>query len=247
MKQLGFWKQFLKAAREEGKPILAMAPMADVTDAALRLTVAKLHQKSRALFHESRPISKVHSSPSNSYITWNEFVPIEGLHHNPKAFEVDLWFDSGVERPAVAQVFGASPERMRKAVSDLVAQGWHGIDINMGCPDRSVTEKQRAGAALITDAALARDLVAAAIEGAAGQVPVSVKTRLGYTIDEAEMWTDALLGGGEEVRVMPVLVRRRQEEWRLMMFSTTHPASHSGRLLEQASLQSHSTEEQPKR
>ena len=207
--------------------MLAMAPMADVTDAALRLTAARMHQESREI---SAPSSS--SSAYNSYITWNEFVPIEGLHHNPKAFEVDLWFHAEREKPAVAQVFGASPDRMRAAAELLVSQGWDGIDINMGCPDRSVTEKQRAGAALITDAALARDLVgesgeegllllpagsedrlyghsrstpscllsnkAAALEGANGQIPISVKTRLGYTVDEAEAWTDALLGGGDD-------------------------------------------------
>ena len=42
------------------------------------------------------------------------------------------------ERPIVAQVFGANPENMKHACQYIASLGFDGIDINMGCPDKSV-------------------------------------------------------------------------------------------------------------
>lgn len=67
--------------------------------------------------------------------------------------------------------------------------GFDGIDINMGCPDRAV-ERGRAGAALIKNPQLAREMIRAAQKTG---LPVSVKTRLGYNKDELETWLPKLL------------------------------------------------------
>ena len=67
--------------------------------------------------------------------------------------------------------------------------GFDGIDINMGCPDNDV-ESQGAGAALMKNPKLAKEIIQATKRGAGG-LPVSVKTRIGYTKNELATWLPA--------------------------------------------------------
>ena len=69
--------------------------------------------------------------------------------------------------------------------------GFDGIDINMGCPDRTI-EKQGCGSAMIKTPEVAQSIIRAAKRGA-GDLPVSVKTRLGYNEDILEVWLPAIL------------------------------------------------------
>jgi len=111
------------------------------------------------------------------------------------------------ERPIVAQLFSANPEKIRKASALVAKLGFDGIDINMGCPDRKI-EKGGAGAALMKNPKLAREIIRAAIEGAKG-LPVSVKTRLGYNKDELETWLPEILS--ENVSAVTIHARTRKE------------------------------------
>ena len=77
----------------------------------------------------------------------------------------------------------------------------------MGCPDRGV-EKQGAGAALIKNPSLARELIRAAKRGA-GKLPVSVKTRIGYNKNELEAWLPEILA--EEPAAVIIHARTRKE------------------------------------
>jgi tRNA-dihydrouridine synthase len=77
---------------------------------------------------------------------------------------------------------------MEKAAELALKLGFDGVDINMGCPDKSV-EKQGAGAVLIKNPELAKEIILAAKRGAKsdeGGIPVSVKTRIGYNKDELD-------------------------------------------------------------
>ena len=140
------------------KPIFVLAPMANVTDAAFRSVIA------------------AYGKPD---VMWTEFVSVDGLLSEGKSkLLVDLKY-SEAERPIVAQIFGAHPRNFEKVAMLLVELGFDGIDINMGCPDKSVL-KQKAGGACIKDPVLAAEIISATKEGA-GSVPVSVKTRLGYS------------------------------------------------------------------
>lgn len=165
---LGFWGELKK-------PFFVLAPMANVTDAVFRRVIAKY----------GRPD-----------VTWTEFVSADGLCH-PKGREAllrDLSYTEG-ERPIVAQLFTAHPEKMFEAAKLVASLGFDGIDINMGCPDKNVM-KQGAGATLMKDPKLAQGIIRAAQEGvsAAGkQMPISVKTRLGFGKDELETWLPVLL------------------------------------------------------
>lgn len=185
----GFWKKLSAAggvASGRKEPIMVLAPMADVTDAAFRRIIAK------------------YGKPP---VMWTEFVSADGLFLGGKdALLQDLAFTKA-EKPIIAQFFTAKPEMMKKAAQLAVKLGFDGIDINMGCPDRSI-EKQGAGAALIKTPALAREVLRAAIEGA-GKLPVSVKTRIGYKVNELETWLPELLA--ESPAMITVHARTRKE------------------------------------
>ena len=164
MNNLGFWEKLKKPASTRkgsptrGGPIFCLAPMADVTDCTFRQIIAK------------------YGKPD---VFWTEFVSADGLVH-PKAQKkllIDLKF-SPKEHPIVAQLFGSNVENMKKASALCRKLGFDGIDINMGCPDKSV-EKQNSGAAMIKNPELARKIIRAAREGGNG-LPISVKTRIGY-------------------------------------------------------------------
>jgi nifR3 family TIM-barrel protein len=118
----------------------------------------------------------------------------------------DLVF-TDAERPIVAQLFTSKPEHMEKAAALCQELGFDGIDINMGCPDRSI-EKQGAGAKLITTPDLAVEVIAAAKRGAPN-LPVSVKTRLGYNKDSLEEWLPKLLSA--EPVAVTIHARTRKE------------------------------------
>lgn len=187
---MNFWQQLKKDLG--GKPILCLAPMADVTDRAFRQIIAK------------------YSKP-NPYVTWTEFVSADGLFKGGyDALINDLAFTE-IERPIVAQFFTSSPEMMEKAASLALELGFDGVDINMGCPDKSV-EKGGAGAALIKNPELAKEIILAAKRGAkseSGGIPVSVKTRIGYNKDELETWLPQLLSVSPAV--ITIHARTRKE------------------------------------
>ena len=85
--------------------------------------------------------------------------------------------------------------------------GFDGIDINMGCPNRDI-EKQGAGAALIKNHDLAKEIIRATKRGA-GKLPVSVKTRIGYAKNQSAEWIRVLLE--ENIAALTVHLRTRNE------------------------------------
>lgn len=143
--------------------------MANVTDFAFRQVVAKC----------GRPD-----------VFYTEFLSCDGIVHDKTKFRKELYFEKS-ESPIVVQFFGSKPENFYKCAQLAVELGFDGIDINMGCPDRSV-EKQGAGAALIKNPRLAQGIIRETKRGSGG-LPVSVKTRLGYNKIATKEWVPALL------------------------------------------------------
>lgn len=169
------------------KPFFVVAPMADVTDPAFRRMIAKY---------------SAHVRPDGTMggpdVMWTEFVSADGLMRAPeegrKKLMADLMYTEA-ERPIVAQLFTSNPEHMEAAARVCRELGFDGVDINMGCPDRSI-EKQGAGAAHIKNPERAVEVIRAAMRGAGhqrGGIPVSVKTRLGYNDDILEEWLPKIL------------------------------------------------------
>ena len=166
------------------RPCIVLAPMADVTDVAFRTLFAK------------------YGTPD---VFWTEFVSADGLLSKGRsALTADLLF-SEEQRPIVAQLFTATPEHLYKAGCYVKELGFDGLDINMGCPDRSV-EKQGSGAQLIQTPEVAQALITAAKRTG---LPVSVKTRLGYGRQEWQTWLPALLSTG--IEALTVHLRTRNE------------------------------------
>lgn len=171
------------------KPFFIMAPLADVTDAAYRRIISK------------------YGKPD---IMYTEFVSADGLFLGGKdALMKNLDF-TDKERPIVAQFFTSKPEMMKKAAELAVKLGFDGIDINMGCPDKSV-EKQGAGASLMRSPELAAKLIKSAKDGA-GDLPVSVKTRVGYNKDELDRWLPALLKAKPAVIIIHARTRKQMSK-----------------------------------
>lgn len=168
------------------KPFFVLAPLAGVTDAAFRRLIAKY--------------GKPHAM-------WTEFISADGLCAAGRERLLRGLAYTENERPIVAQLFGAKPETMQRAAALAVDLGFDGVDINMGCPDRSV-EKRGAGAALCKQPALAQGMIRAAKRGAVG-LPVSAKIRLGYDRNELDSWLPALLDA--EPAAVTIHARTRQE------------------------------------
>lgn len=140
------------------KPFFTLAPMYDVTDEPFRQMFVKYGQPD---------------------VLYTEFVSADGLcnEQGRKKVSRELYFQKN-EHPIVAQIFGAHPETIYEATKLIKAMGFDGLEINMGCPERTII-KQGAGSALIKTPELAVEIIEAAKRGA-GDMPVSVKTRLGY-------------------------------------------------------------------
>lgn len=194
--QESFWQKL-------PKPFFVLAPMADVTDCAFREMIAKY--------------SRHGEEGGGPHVFWTEFVSADGLCSEGRQVLLrDLAF-SPQEQPIVAQLFGSNEENMFKAARLCRDLGFAGIDINMGCPDKSI-EKQGAGAALIKTPRKAQGIIRAAQEGSG--LPVSVKTRIGFNAPTWEDWFSYILE--MKPAALTVHLRTRKElslvpaHWELM-------------------------------
>ena len=178
------------------KPFFILAPMEAVTDVVFRHVVAK-------------------AAPPD--VMFSEFTNATGwVHAGDKAIGGRL-VKTDDEKPLVAQLWGADPDAMAKLARHCAELGYDGIDINMGCPDASAV-KAGGGAAMIRTPALAAEMIAAAKESG---LPVSVKTRLGYSSkDEWRDWLTHILK--QDVVALTVHLRTKKEmskvdaHWELM-------------------------------
>ena len=184
------------------KQFFVLAPMADVTDAAFRRIIAKY----------SKPCLPA-GRPRVPFVMYTEFVSADGLMLAGEEGRAKLMRDlvfSDEERPIVAQFFTATPDHMEKVAALAQELGFDGVDINMGCPDKTI-EKQGAGAKLILNPERAVELIAAAKRGAPN-LPVSVKTRLGYNKDILEEWLPKLLAAEPAAIILHARTRKEMSK-----------------------------------
>jgi nifR3 family TIM-barrel protein len=152
------------------RPIFILAPMDDVTDTVFRQIVAEL------------------AAPD---LFFTEFVNVDGLQSPGRPRLMHKLRLSENEHPIIAQLWGLKPENYYKTTKDLIEMGYEGVDINMGCPVKTVI-KNGACAALINNRELAGEIVDAVKEAAGEHFPVSVKTRVGFTTVDMS-WIEFLL------------------------------------------------------
>ena len=168
------------------KPFFALAPMEAVTDVVFRHVIAKAGAPD-VYFTE--------------FTNTASYCSPKGLHSTRG--RLDFTED---EQPIVAQIWGNNPEHFRQMAHGLKEQGFAGIDINMGCPDKTVV-KGGSGSALIRTPELAADIIAATKEAG---LPVSVKARLGdKSIDEWQDWLGHLLR--QDIANLTIHLRTRKE------------------------------------
>lgn len=170
------------------KPLFILAPMDDVTETVFR-----------QIIHST--------APADLYVT--EFVNVDGLMSpgRPKLMKKLLFRET--EGPLIAQIWGLKPENF-EAIARQIADGtiarelglpegvnFAGIDINMGCPAKSEVQNGACSALIkLENRELAGQIIEATKRGAtsAGQrMPVSVKTRLGFSEVDFS-WHEFLLG-----------------------------------------------------
>ena len=150
------------------QPFFVLAPMEAVTDVVFR------HVVERA------------GAPD---VFFTEFANATGWVHAGDRAIAGRLVKTDDEYPLVAQIWGGEPGDMEQFAQHCARLGFAGIDINMGCPAKSAIKS--GGAALIRNPDVAVAAIAAA--KTAG-LPVSVKTRLGYsTVDEWRAWLTTLL------------------------------------------------------
>lgn len=160
-------------------PVIGIAPMDGITDAPFRY------------------ITDVYGKPD---IIYTEFVSVKGLILGRPAMQRML-LRHQTDTFTVAQFFGNEPEYFYQAAQVALEKGYDGVDINMGCPDKSVFNRG-GGAGLILQPKLAKEIVLsvqkAVKEGTKKlkikkHITVSVKTRTGYKNHQTKEWISNLL------------------------------------------------------
>lgn len=168
------------------KPFFILAPMEDVTDVVFRHVI------------------QAAGAPD---VFFTEFTNSDSYCHPDGRQSVSgrLYFTED-EQPIVAHIWGDKPEFFRQMSIGMADIGFAGVDINMGCPVPNVAGNGK-GSGLIKRPEVATELIAAA---KAGGIPVSVKTRIGYTKkDEMVPWISHLLA--QDITNLTVHLRTRKE------------------------------------
>ncbi len=185
------WKDRLVKMKENfwqdlPRPFFVLAPMEDVTDVVFRHVVSAAGKPDVFFTEFTNTVSYCHPEGRDS---------VRGR----------LTFTED-EQPMVAHIWGDEPEHFRQMSIGMAEQGFKGIDINMGCPVPNVAGKGK-GSGLIRRATVAADLIQAAKTGG---LPVSVKTRLGYTnIDEWRDWLTHVFE--QDIANLSIHLRTRKE------------------------------------
>lgn len=140
------------------QPILALSPMADMTDSAFCQVVRQI---------------------GGADVVFREMVSSEAIvRENEKTLGMTDFVEG--ERPIVQQIFGSDPATMARA-AEIVLQHANpeGIDINMGCPVYKITSNFN-GCALMKEPDRAAEIIRE-MKKVMGDTPLSVKIRLGWS------------------------------------------------------------------
>lgn len=161
-------------------------------------------------------------APADLYFT--EFVNVDGLMSaGREKLLIKLKFSEN-ERPIIAQIWGKTPKNYHQVAKQIAngtlaleannqnfqgqtVQTFDGLDLNMGCPDKSICQNGCC-AALINDRQLAQQIIDAAKQGLSGSLPLSVKTRIGYNQIDLS-WIEFLLS--QKLDMLTIHARTKKE------------------------------------
>lgn len=210
---MSFWDNLYSRSA----PVIGMSPMDGVTDAPFRYMVAK-YGRPDLIFTEFVSVDGLHYAEGIKkermllgFVKARDIIVPVGSDYFAQKSGLSESGDSAtttLASPAcvtffgsktnphhqvsyeIAQVFGNKPEYFVEAAKLIESLGFDGIDINMGCPAKNVSENG-CGAGLIRTPKLAQEIILAT--KAATKLPVSVKTRIGVSSSgEMEEWIHAL-------------------------------------------------------
>jgi len=139
-----FWQQLKK-------PILALAPMAGITDSAFRELCRNL----------------------GADVVYSEMISADGLYFGSQK-TLAMLKCSQSEKPLVIQLFGKDPVKFANAAKIVEKAGASGIDINFGCPAKKVV-RHSGGVTLMRDLNLCHEIVKSTLDNT--NLPISVKLR----------------------------------------------------------------------
>lgn len=160
---MDFWKTL-------NKPIIGLAPMDGVTD---------------------YPMREIQSLVAKPDVMYTEFISVEGYSRIAEKFRKKLKFTEK-QRPIVVQLFGHTPTDFLKASEFVIKHGFDGIDINMGCPARMITQRG-GGAGLIGNYELSREIIDSCLKVTEKyNIPLSIKTRIGIDKPITKEWIEFL-------------------------------------------------------
>ena len=167
----------------ELKNNLIVAPMAGVTDRPFRMLCKRMGA--------GHAVSEMITSNA---LLWGTEKTRRRVNH------------IGEIAPVSVQIAGAIPEQMAEAARFNVEHGAQIIDINMGCPAKKVCNVM-AGSALLQDEALVARILDAVVK--AVDVPVTLKTRLGWDVDNRNIGRIARLAEGCGIQALAIHGRTR--------------------------------------
>ncbi len=161
------------------------------------------------------PCRTMHGLYGRPDVVITEFTNVEGLWRGSDRIFRDFLY-TPAERPVVAQIFGCRPEYFYRAAHVVCELGFDGLDINMGCPAKTVAHKG-GGAALIRMPETAKEIIRAAQQGvrdwANGQTledlemdPQRIKRIRQMNEERVSIWGDNVQ---IERRLLPVSVKTR--------------------------------------
>ncbi len=160
-------------------PPVVLAPMAGVTDVPFRALCRDAGAAGRSVQPTAPPAPSRERAAPGLYV--NQMITARAwLERHTKTLKLAEF--GADESPRSIQLYGTVPEEVGETVRRLVAEdGVDHVDMNFGCPVPKVT-KHGGGAALPVRYRLLRRIVAAAVAGA-GDVPVTIKFRMGVDDD----------------------------------------------------------------
>jgi len=163
-------------------PIIALAPMAGITDSSWRIICKKL----------------------GADVVYTEMVSVAGLCYSGAKTLSYLKFQKS-EHPVVVQLFGSQPEQFAKAAQIVTRVGFDGIDINFGCPARKVI-KNESGAVLMDNLTKSYQIIKAVCDNTS--LPVSIKMRNSKGLATASQFVEKI----KDLPVQAIMIHGRSFE-----------------------------------
>lgn len=160
------------------QPFFILAPMDDVTDTVFREIVART------------------SAPD---LMMTEFASSDGFAHPKGRDSVERRLkvnesEAATKIPLIAQIWGNNPDHYYEMAKALSARDeFAGIDINMGCPEKGIVRRGCCGGLIKEENWDNAAAIIQATKRGAGNLPVSVKTRIGLNRIITEEWLTHIL------------------------------------------------------